>query len=154
MSAAIEFAQPLPSRGARAERRRGLLVGALGGSALVALVAAGLVLAAGASTQRLLFFVPGSLGGFPQWMRGPLSGLHLSLSPTEGALVLVVMSACYVVVLAAAPRISARVLGAGIVALHGIFLLAPPLFSADVFGYIDYARLGAIHGLNPYAHGA
>jgi alpha-1,6-mannosyltransferase len=27
------------------------------------------------------------------------------------------------------------------------------LLSADVFGYIDYARLGALHGLDPYAHG-
>jgi hypothetical protein len=32
------------------------------------------------------------------------------------------------------------------------FALAPPLLSADVFSYIDYARLGAAHGLNPYTH--
>jgi alpha-1,6-mannosyltransferase len=38
-------------------------------------------------------------------------------------------------------------------ALHLIFLLAPPLLSTDVFNYIDYARLGALHGLDPYAHG-
>jgi len=30
--------------------------------------------------------------------------------------------------------------------MPAVVLLAPPLFSADVFSYIDYARLGAIHG--------
>ena len=32
------------------------------------------------------------------------------------------------------------------------FALSPPLLSQDVFSYIAYARLGALHGLNPYAH--
>ncbi len=31
-----------------------------------------------------------------------------------------------------------------------LFALAPPLLSLDVFSYISYARLGAVHGLNPY----
>jgi hypothetical protein len=30
------------------------------------------------------------------------------------------------------------------------FALAPPLLSLDVFSYISYARLGTLHGLNPY----
>jgi alpha-1,6-mannosyltransferase len=32
------------------------------------------------------------------------------------------------------------------------FALAPPLFSHDIFSYVDYARLGALHGLDPYVH--
>jgi alpha-1,6-mannosyltransferase len=30
------------------------------------------------------------------------------------------------------------------------FVLAPPLLSTDVFNYIEYGRLGVLHGLNPY----
>ena len=29
---------------------------------------------------------------------------------------------------------------------------APPLLSHDVYSYVDYARLGALHGLDPYVH--
>jgi uncharacterized membrane protein len=41
-----------------------------------------------------------------------------------------------------------------IVLLYVLFMLAPPLLSADVFGYLDWARLGAVHGLDPYSHGS
>lgn len=43
---------------------------------------------------------------------------------------------------------------AAVLALHVVFFLAPPMFSADVFGYIGYARLDELYGLDPYAHGA
>jgi alpha-1,6-mannosyltransferase len=53
-------------------------------------------------------------------------------------------------VVACAPALGRRTIrwaiGIGIVA----FALAPPLLSLDVFSYISYARLGAVHGLNPY----
>jgi hypothetical protein len=39
-----------------------------------------------------------------------------------------------------------------IVLLVTVFALTPPLLSHDVYSYIDYARLGAVHGLNPYSH--
>lgn len=32
------------------------------------------------------------------------------------------------------------------------FALAPVLLSHDVFSYVDYARLGVVHGLDPYVH--
>ena len=55
------------------------------------------------------------------------------------------------------PDLRARPPGAGgaraIVALHVVFLLAPPLLSGDVFSYIAYGRLGAVHGISPYLHG-
>jgi hypothetical protein len=38
------------------------------------------------------------------------------------------------------------------VAMHVVFLLAPPLLSHDVFSYIAYARLGVANHLNPYTH--
>ena len=36
--------------------------------------------------------------------------------------------------------------------LIGLFVLAPPLLSLDLFSYISYARLGTEHGLNPYEY--
>ena len=30
--------------------------------------------------------------------------------------------------------------------------LAPVLLSHDVYSYVDYARLGVLHGLDPYVH--
>jgi alpha-1,6-mannosyltransferase len=32
------------------------------------------------------------------------------------------------------------------------FACLPPLLSHDVYSYVDYARLGALHGLDPYVH--
>jgi hypothetical protein len=62
------------------------------------------------------------------------------------------MCACYVCLLWLSDHIPVRPALASIVALHLIFLLAPPLLSTDVFNYVDYARLGVLHGLNPYQH--
>jgi len=36
--------------------------------------------------------------------------------------------------------------------LLAIFACLPPLLSHDVYSYVDYARLGALHGLDPYIH--
>ena len=45
-----------------------------------------------------------------------------------------------------------RLFWAAVVALLGGFALAPVLLSHDVYSYVDYARLGVVHGLNPYVH--
>ena len=39
-----------------------------------------------------------------------------------------------------------------VVALDLILLLSPPLQLNDVFNYLGYAQLGALHQLNPYTH--
>jgi len=58
----------------------------------------------------------------------------------------------YLGVLAAAPRLGARVVGGLIVACVLAFACAPVLLSHDAFSYVDYARLGVLHGLDPYVH--
>jgi alpha-1,6-mannosyltransferase len=58
----------------------------------------------------------------------------------------------YAVVILRAAQVSRRTAVWAIVALHALFLLAPPLLSQDVFSYIAYARLGVEHGLDPYTH--
>ncbi len=45
-----------------------------------------------------------------------------------------------------------RLFWAAIAALLAAFALAPVLLSHDVYSYVDYARLGVVHGLNPYVH--
>lgn len=41
---------------------------------------------------------------------------------------------------------------AATVALVAAFAFAPVLLSHDVYSYVDYARLGVVHGLDPYVH--
>jgi hypothetical protein len=48
-------------------------------------------------------------------------------------------------------RARALLWAAVVVALAG-FAAVPPLFSHDIYSYVDYARLGALHGLDPYLH--
>jgi alpha-1,6-mannosyltransferase len=58
----------------------------------------------------------------------------------------------YLGVLRWAPRLGARPLWGVIVALLVLFAALPPLLSHDAYSYVDYARLGVLHGLDPYVH--
>jgi alpha-1,6-mannosyltransferase len=98
-------------------------------------------------------FIPASWHGLPGWMAGPLPGVGDPLNSALYTGFFVSMCGCYAIVLTLGRHIEPRTAVAGIVVLHVLFLLAPPLLSADLFGYIDYARIGAVHGLDPYLHG-
>ncbi len=54
--------------------------------------------------------------------------------------------------LASAPRLGGRVVWGLIAVLLTAFALSPVLLSHDAFSYLDYARLGVLHGLDPYVH--
>ncbi|HXS46852.1 MAG TPA: glycosyltransferase 87 family protein [Solirubrobacterales bacterium] len=45
-----------------------------------------------------------------------------------------------------------RLAWAAIVVLVAGFAIAPVLLSHDAYSYVDYARLGVVHGLDPYVH--
>jgi len=90
--------------------------------------------------------------GLPTSIRGPLHGLGLSLSGTEFAVLFILFGISYLGVLLFADSVRFRVGIGAIVALHLIFLIAPPLLSSDIFNYVGYARLDAVHHLNPYVH--
>ena len=62
------------------------------------------------------------------------------------------MCAGYLLVLAGARRLPLCAPGGSIVLAHVLLLLGPPLISQDVFGYLAFARMGALHGLDPYTH--
>ena len=61
--------------------------------------------------------------------------------------------AAYLAALFAAPALGRRVVWAAIAVLVAGFALVPPLLSHDVYSYVDYARLGAVHGIDPYVRG-
>lgn len=141
----------------RASPRRGQRSGALttaGALALGGLLLAAVALAVGAAGDRHRRFVPASRSTFPDWLAGPLHALHAGIAPRTGALLLVAMFACYLSTVAAVRTLSPRLVWAAVIVAHLALLLAPPLFSADVFGYVGYARLFVEHGVDPYVHGA
>jgi hypothetical protein len=63
-----------------------------------------------------------------------------------------VMLVAYGAALAAVHSLTLRAIVIAVVALHVILLLSPPMQLTDLFNYLGYARLGALHHLNPYTH--
>ncbi|UGS36124.1 hypothetical protein DSM104329_02524 [Capillimicrobium parvum] len=117
---------------------------------MVALMSVVAVSAAGAPSR----LVPVSRRAFPAWMAGPLHGLAKPISQRAFGIVLILLIALYPVAVLGARRLGLRGVLIAVVAAHVILLLAPPLLTGDVFGYIGYARLGVLHGSSPYTHGA
>lgn len=60
--------------------------------------------------------------------------------------------AAYAAALALAPRLGPRIVLLAVGALAAGFAAAPVLLSNDVHSYVDYARLGVLHDLDPYSH--
>ena len=86
-------------------------------------------------------------------LAGPFRFIGFHLATGEAMAALVVMFACYVVATRYAHLVSARAAIGAIVALNLFVLLAPPMFSQDVFSYEAYAKMFAIYGVNPYLAG-
>jgi hypothetical protein len=93
---------------------------------------------------------------FPHWMAGPLGGLLPGLTRNSTTLkylfsgAIVLMYACYLLALRYVPRLHSRWAIATVLAVHAIFLLAPPLALTDIFNYVNYGRMEVVHHLNPY----
>ncbi len=120
------------------------LAGLVGAAALLALTAA-----AGPSPLVSTFRTMPHY--FPAWLAGPLHAIGIPGSQALRIGLVVAFCACYATALRCAAAISSRRLWTAIVLAHVAVALAPPLLSADVFGYIGFARLESLHGLSPYA---
>lgn len=120
--------------------------GALGLAGLAGLALTAVPLAA---PGRAL--VPAASGSAPGWLLG-FFGEGLGIGAGLYYFLLWLAFASYLCVLIAAPALDRRLLWWLSCALVLGFALAPPLLSQDVFSYIDYGRLGALHGLDPYLH--
>lgn len=151
-------AAPPPPQGRQARRTKGLDL-----SQVAAWVAIGLLIAVTAATAVFAssgpsILVPRSDASFPGWLAGPLHGLfgHLpeARPPLEifSSVGLIAMFCAYAIAIALIRRVSMRALWIVVGVLAVLVLLTPPLQLTDVFDYLGYARLGALHGLNPYTH--
>jgi hypothetical protein len=137
--------RPSPVRLPGVSRQRIGLAGA-GGFLL-----ASLIVAAGAAAYPTRL-VPSARFMFPDWLSGPFAGLGTEMHLVAFGVALAVMVALYVITLTHARDVPARWVIATVLALHAVFLLAPPLLSTDIFGYLAHARLWSIHDLNPYTN--
>jgi hypothetical protein len=155
----------VPGSQLRSRTREALLRPIWGPLALGVLVVATIlvvVIASGAPTM----LVGGSQMNFPIWISGPLHSLFGSLlqrpdgtSAVSGQVigwgisgVFALMFAAYGVALASARTLSMRTIAITVAALYAFLVLSPPLGLSDVYNYLGYARLGELHGLNPYTH--
>ena len=99
-----------------------------------------------------------ALGHAPLIPRSPeisgwLQGIGERLGYRVFLIALLAFTAAYLGILAVSHRLSARWAIALVAALNLIVFAGPILFSTDVFSYIAYARMGVLHGINPYLHG-
>jgi alpha-1,6-mannosyltransferase len=146
-----------PARRGRAPALGGRLsaAGAARAATLAALAGMGVaaVLICLEAGARATTVVPASVRDYPGWLRGPLPEMGDGLTEGRFAALFLVMCGSYLALLALHRHLSVRPAVGAIVLLHALFVLAPPLHSTDVFGYIDWARLGTVHDLDPYTHG-
>jgi hypothetical protein len=139
-----------PSAATRISPRAGRALAWIG----LAAIAVGVALLVAFAADAATVYVPASLrGGYPLWLAGPLHGLAIGrLSTHRFQDLLLLVTAGYALVLIAGARAPLGGVVATVIAVHAIILLGPPLLSQDVFGYLSFARLGALHGLDPYNH--
>lgn len=91
----------------------------------------------------------------PAWLFGPFRFVDLGVAGGSDAplwffLGLVLAFLLWVTVWALSGALGRRATIGVTLAAIVLFALAPPLFSQDVFSYLAYARIGALHHLNPY----
>lgn len=133
-------------------------LGPLAGRVVLGSMVAGVLAIVVFSTAGPSALVPSSYLALPTWEAGPLHllthGLHVNARAMGYGLsgLLVLLSGAYGVALASVRRLSPRSVVIAVAALHAILLLGPPLQLTDLFNYLGYARLGGLHGLNPYRH--
>jgi Glycosyltransferase family 87 len=130
---------------------RGPLLAGIAGLGVLAIVVCCFLLAAGAA-GRPTGLVPASHGGFPGWLSGPLHGLNMRLSEQGFQRMELALCAAWVLVLLGADRLPLPLLLGGVGLADLLLVLGPVLLSQDAIGYLSFARLGALHGLDPYTH--
>ena len=146
---AIEHA-PAPFGGTGVFLRR-----TFGEVAALAEVALGAAIVVAAADRRSILSSPHH-GAFTKWFAGPLEGLVPDLTRDPATLertlhhVLLAMLAAWLIVILAGRTVRAPIVVGSVVALNIVFLLCPPTALTDLFNYLGYARLDAVHHLDPY----
>lgn len=128
----------------------------LGAVCLAVIVLCSLLVVIVAANRPSILSATSHAGFFPHWMTGPLGGLVPGLTRSSVKLkylfsgAIVAMYVSYVVGLAYIPRLRSRWAIVTVIAVHAIFFLSPPLALTDIFNYVNYGRMEAVHHLNPY----
>jgi hypothetical protein len=109
-----------------------------------------------AATLEIVF--DGAVGHSPLIPKSPqiagwLVGIGERLGYRVFLIALLSYTGAFAGMLLLARRISSRWAIALTVALQLIVFAGPILISTDVFSYIAYARMGIVHGIDPYLHG-
>lgn len=143
-SGAFELRSPaLDARTASSQSRLGALglAGVLVTGLLVAISAAG--------TDKLL---PSSVdtGVGAVGLQGWFGNTGIDLGGIGLTVVMAAMFASYLLAVRGAGRLSPVLVLGAIAGLHALMLLAPPLFSTDVFSYQFYGRIGQVYHANAY----
>jgi hypothetical protein len=119
--------------------------------ALAGILLSGVVLCVAATRTNLM--LPETIRPVPSELAGPFQYLGFHLTSGELIGLLALMFGSYALAVRVSGRISPRAAIATILLLNLMVLLAPPLFSTDIFSYEAYARMFATYGTNPYLHG-
>ncbi|HUB75906.1 MAG TPA: glycosyltransferase 87 family protein [Solirubrobacteraceae bacterium] len=142
-----------PGPAAQEASRAGRWPRIAGQAALGGLVACLLLLGANAASGRSSY-VPSGRHGLPGWLAGPLAPLGFTTAHAVLEGLVLAACGCYAVVLACERELPDRAVALAVAAGTLAALLSPPLLSTDVLGYIGFARLGVLHGLDPYSFAA
>ena len=131
-------------------RTRVSVLGLLG---LAVMLVTGVLLSiSAASTDKILpQTLQAGIGGVG--LGGSFGTTGINLGGVGLSVTVAFMFAAYVITVGAARRLSPLLVLGTIAALHALILLAPPLFSTDVFSYQFYGRIGDVYGANPYLAG-
>jgi alpha-1,6-mannosyltransferase len=128
----------------------------LGAVCLAVIVLCSLLVVVVAANRPSILSATSHANYFPHWMTGPLGGLLPGLTRSSVKLkylfsaAIVAMYVSYALGLVYVPRLRSRWAIATVIAVHFIFFLAPPLALTDIFNYVNYGRMEAVHNLNPY----
>jgi hypothetical protein len=142
----FELRTPALETRTASQSRLGLL--ALGGILVTGL----LVAISAAGTDKLL---PSTVnaGVGTVGLQGSFGTPGIDLGGIGLTVVIAAMFGAYLMAVRSAGRLSPLLVLGTIAALHALMLLAPPLFSTDVFSYQFYGRIGQVYHANAYLAG-
>src|SRR5690348_8973793 len=129
-----------------AQSRLGLL--GLAGVLITGLLVA---ISAAASAKLLPSTVSAAVGAVG--LQGSFGQTGIHLGGIAVTVVIAAMFGSYLLAVRSAGRLSPLLVLGTIAALHALMLLAPPLFSTDVFSYQFYGRIGQVYHANAYLAG-
>jgi alpha-1,6-mannosyltransferase len=126
----------------------------LGRAGLIAVVLTGALLSlAGLRTSTLLPQSISVVSSLPA-LAGPLLPLGIHLRAGELIATLALMFGAWIAVVLCADRLTPQAVILAMAGFLTVVLLAPPLFSTDLFSYQEYARMFFGLHVNPYTHGS